>query len=61
MFYSASGILTTGIFWALEIGCLMIWGMGFAIWVGTLIVLGVGYVVKYRLDERFVFGRVVVA
>lgn len=39
----------------------MIWGRDFAKWVGAIMGLGVGYVVKYHLDKRFVFGRVVVA
>ena len=53
--YSLTGVLTTGIFWATELGFA---AMGDAPWLryaGAVLGLALGYTLKYRLDRRFVF------
>jgi putative flippase GtrA len=57
--YAGTGLVTTGIFWGAEIG----FHFGFPDWaearyVGGALGLAVGYVVKYRLDRRYVFAPV---
>lgn len=54
--YSATGVLTTGLFWGSET---LFWLVGQThVWreAGAVIGLGAGYVLKYRLDRRFVFA-----
>lgn len=53
--YTVMGVITTAIFWGAEL-------LANAIspdltFVGAALGLAVGYVVKYRLDRRFVFGE----
>lgn len=55
--YAGTGLVTTAIFWGTEIA----FHFGFPAWeearyAGGALGLAVGYVVKYRLDRRFVFG-----
>lgn len=53
--YSLTGVLTTGLFWAVEIAFA---ALGDALWlryVGAVLGLAAGYALKYRLDRRFVF------
>lgn len=53
--YALTGVLTTGLFWAVEIAFA---AMGDALWlryVGAVLGLAAGYTLKYRLDRRFVF------
>ena len=53
--YALTGILTTGLFWTVEIAFA---AMGDALWlryVGAVLGLAAGYTLKYRLDRRFVF------
>lgn len=55
MLYTAMGLVTTAIFWASETA---FWFVGHTQgWreTGAVLGLAVGYVVKYRLDRRFVF------
>ena len=55
--YSLTGVLTTGIFWATELGFA---AMGDAPWLryaGAVLGLALGYTLKYRLDRRFVFRK----
>lgn len=53
--YAAFGLLTTGIFWGFETA-FWLWGRTDT-WreVGAVIGLAIGYVLKYRLDRRYVF------
>lgn len=53
--YTAMGIATTAIFWATETAFWIIWHTDLARETGAVLGLAVGYVVKYRLDRRFVF------
>lgn len=53
--YTLMGVLTTGIFWGMELGFAAIDpDLAF---VGGTIGLVIGYVTKYKLDKRFVFRR----
>lgn len=54
--YTAMGIVTTLIFWAVETSFWMVWHTDLMREVGACLGLGIGYVVKYRLDRRFVFS-----
>jgi putative flippase GtrA len=53
--YAAFGLLTTAIFWGFETA-FWIWGRTDG-WreAGAVIGLAIGYVLKYRLDRRYVF------
>ena len=53
--YAAMGLATTAIFWGAEAGAWALWGTDFARESGAAIGLVIGYMVKYRLDRRFVF------
>lgn len=53
--YTAMGIVTTAIFWGTETAFWLIWGTDLMRETGAVLGLAVGYVVKYRLDRRFVF------
>lgn len=53
--YSATGVLTTGLFWAVELGFAQ---LGDAVWLpftGAVLGLALGYTAKYQLDKHFVF------
>lgn len=54
--YTLMGVATTAIFWGTEAAAWAIWQTDLAREVGAVVGLAVGYVVKYRLDRRFVFG-----
>lgn len=54
--YTAAGVLTTAIFWGMETAAWLAWRTQFAREAGALLGLAIGYVVKYRLDRRFVFA-----
>lgn len=54
--YSLMGLVTTAIFWGSETMFWLIWQSETMREAGALIGLGIGYVVKYRLDRRFVFA-----
>jgi putative flippase GtrA len=53
--YTLMGVVTTAIFWGTETAFWLIWGTDLAREAGAVLGLTVGYVVKYRLDRRFVF------
>lgn len=53
--YTLTGVLTTPIFWSMELTFNHLFGTALMRDLGA--VLGaIGYVIKYRLDKRFVFG-----
>ena len=54
--YTLMGGATTAIFWGSETAAWLIWRSDLAREAGAAAGLIVGYVVKYRLDRRFVFG-----
>jgi putative flippase GtrA len=53
--YTATGVVTTLIFWGTETGFWLAWQTDLAREAGAVLGLTVGYVLKYRLDRRFVF------
>jgi putative flippase GtrA len=55
--YGVTGVVTTLLFWACELGLWRAIGADWAKDLGGIIGLTVGYWVKYQLDRRFVFGR----
>ena len=54
--YAATGVLTTGIFWAVELGFLSVFRAEWARYAGGAVGLCLGYGAKYFLDKRLVFG-----
>lgn len=54
--YTAMGVVTTAVFWASETAAWLIWQTDLARELGAIAGLSVGYVIKYRLDRRFVFS-----
>lgn len=57
VFYTATGIVTTALFWATEIAFDTLWRHEFAKYVGAVLGLSIGYLLKYRLDKSFVFAE----
>tara|TARA_R110001592_G_scaffold294596_1_gene564426 strand:- start:156 stop:560 length:405 start_codon:yes stop_codon:yes gene_type:complete len=55
--YTATGLLTTLLFWGSEIGFELLFGSREARYVGAILGLSCGYILKYQLDRRFVFTR----
>ncbi|MDE0691616.1 MAG: GtrA family protein [Gammaproteobacteria bacterium] len=56
--YSTTGVLTTLLFWAVELGFAQ---LGDSVWLpitGACLGLSIGYTAKYHLDKRFVFARI---
>ncbi|KAK47619.1 GtrA family protein [Caballeronia sp. LZ029] len=53
--YVTMGLVTTAIFWGVEFGFNHIFGTAEMRYVGGCIGLAIGYVIKYRLDKRYVF------
>ncbi len=53
--YTLMGIVTTLIFWSTETAFWLLWQTDFARETGAVLGLTIGYIVKYRLDRRFVF------
>lgn len=56
--YTLTGVATTAIFWGTETAFWWAFEADIMREVGAVIGLSIGYVVKYRLDRRFVFDRV---
>lgn len=56
LLYTGTGIATTAIFWGLEMLADKVIGGPAGRYIGGAVGLAIGYVVKYRLDKRFVFG-----
>ena len=55
--YSVMGVITTLIFWGFELSFNALFPGRQAKFVGASIGLTIGYLIKYRLDKRFVFVR----
>jgi putative flippase GtrA len=53
--YTVMGLVTTAIFWGTETAFWLLWRTDLMREAGAVLGLTVGYVVKYRLDRRFVF------
>ncbi|MDP1929982.1 MAG: GtrA family protein [Gammaproteobacteria bacterium] len=54
--YSATGVLTTLLFWGTEISFDLLFDTKLARYTGAVLGLSIGYVIKYQLDRRFVFA-----
>lgn len=55
--YSATGVITTGIFWCTEIAFWFVWQTDMMREVGAIFGLSIGYIVKYHLDRCYVFNN----
>lgn len=55
--YTTMGIFTTSIFWATETIFWLIWRQENMREMGAILGLMLGYILKYRLDKRYVFGK----
>jgi putative flippase GtrA len=55
--YMLTGVFTTAIFWGAETAFWLIGQSGFMREVGAVLGLTIGYVLKYRLDRKFVFPK----
>ena len=53
--YTVMGIITTGIFWGTETGFWLLWKTDVMRELGAILGLSIGYLVKYKLDRRYVF------
>ena len=53
--YSFMGLLTTLIFWSVEMGFYFLFDTETSKYIGGALGLAIGYVVKFFLDRRFVF------
>lgn len=53
--YSGLGLITTAILWGLETLFWLVWQTDIMREIGAALGLTLGYVIKYRLDKRFVF------
>ena len=54
-FYTLTGIITTLLFWAVEITFDIIFEAETAKYIGAIIGLSIGYTIKFQLDKKFVF------
>lgn len=55
MLYTTMGILTTAIFWGVEWSFHAIFQTKEMRYLGAVIGLTIGYIIKYRLDKKYVF------
>ncbi len=55
--YGAFGVLTTALFWGIEMGAWHVWQSTAAKYVGGAIGLALGNWLKYQLDKHYVFAR----
>ncbi len=53
--YGSTGVLTTLLFWGTEIAFDLLFDSRMARYAGAVLGLSLGYVIKYRLDRRYVF------
>jgi putative flippase GtrA len=53
--YTLMGLATTAIFWGVQTGFVLIWQSQAMLYLGGAVGLAIGYILKYRLDKRFVF------
>jgi putative flippase GtrA len=56
--YSITGIVTTLIFWGSETAFWAIWRTEFMRELGAILGLGIGYIMKFNLDQRYVFVNI---
>lgn len=56
--YAATGILTTLVFWGVELGFHYAYGSDLMRYVGGVVGLAVGYTLKYMIDTKYVFTHV---
>jgi putative flippase GtrA len=56
-FYTLTGIMTTLLFWAVEITFDIIFEGEIAKYIGAIIGLSIGYTIKFQLDKKFVFKQ----
>lgn len=59
--YTAMGLITTVVFWGTEAAFEVAFGTKSMRYVGAVLGLVIGYILKYRLDKRFVFCQKQVA
>ena len=57
LLYSLMGVLTTIIFWGVELGFELAFKSKAMRYLGGVIGLMIGYIIKYQLDKRYVFRR----
>lgn len=57
LLYGAFSVLTTIIFWSVEILFWNIWQTSAAKYTGAILGLAIGYAAKFILDRRYVFSR----
>lgn len=57
LMYTVMGLATTALFWASETAFWLIWRTDAMRELGAVLGLTVGYVVKYKLDSKYVFTR----
>lgn len=55
--YTVMGIVTTAIFWTIELSFQAIFATKAMRYLGGVIGLVIGYFIKYRLDRRYVFRK----
>jgi putative flippase GtrA len=53
--YGAFSVVTTAIFWAVEVAFWIIWQTSVAKYAGAVLGLSIGYGAKYLLDRQYVF------
>jgi putative flippase GtrA len=56
--YSATGAVTTALFWGMETAFWLTWHTDKMREIGAVIGLMAGYILKYNLDRRYVFADV---
>lgn len=54
-FYGGFSVITTLIFWSVEVGFYTIFQSNIAKYIGAVLGLAIGYVLKFLLDRRYVF------
>lgn len=57
LLYTVMGLVTTALFWATETAFWLVWRTDAMRELGAVLGLSVGYVVKYKLDSKYVFTR----
>lgn len=55
--YTATGVITTAIFWGFEFGFHCFFETKKMRYLGGIIGLVIGYLIKYQLDKRYVFRK----
>lgn len=57
--YVLMGLVTTAIFWAVELGFASLHASRAVRYLGAALGLAIGYLIKYQLDKRYVFRSAV--